>query len=88
LAHLILGTVRGPEAIPLAEARAFFVSGPEPFPDIAALTNERGEFALAAPSPGTYRIQCVAEGFEPQIVSVDAEESGETRLEISLRPGR
>jgi carboxypeptidase family protein len=85
LVHLILGTVRGPEATPLAQARAFFVAGPGPFPDIAALTNERGEFALAAPSPGTYGIQCVAEGFEPQVVSVDAEESGETRLEVSLR---
>lgn len=83
--HLIVGTVRDRDGSPLPEVRAYFVSGPGPFPDVAALTNERGEFALAAPSPGPYRIECAAEGFDPQIVGVDAEESGETQVAVSLR---
>ena len=85
MAHLIVGTVRGPDGTPLPEARAYFVSGPGPFPDVAALTNERGEFSLTVPSPGPYRIECAAEGFDPQIVGVDAEESGETQVAVTLR---
>jgi Carboxypeptidase regulatory-like domain len=85
LAHLIVGTVQDLHGAPVPEARVYFVGGPGPFPDIAALTNERGEFALTAPTAGRYRIECAAEGFDLEVVEVDAEESGESSIAVSLR---
>jgi hypothetical protein len=86
MTYLIRGVVRDPSGSPIPEARAYFVGGPEPFPDIAALTNEQGEFTLSAPAPGTYRIECAAEGFSSRPTAVDIGEDQETGLEIRLTP--
>jgi hypothetical protein len=86
MASLIRGVVRDPAGSPIPEARAYFVGGPEPFPDIAALTDEGGEFTLSAPAPGAYRIECAAGGFSSRLFAVDVGEDEETRLEIRLTP--
>jgi hypothetical protein len=84
--YLIRGVVRDPGGSPIPAARAYFVAGPEPFPDIAALTNEGGEFTLSASDPGVFRIECAAEGFSSRVIAVDVGEDEETRLEIRLPP--
>jgi hypothetical protein len=84
--QVIRGVVRDPEGSPVAQARVFIEEGPVPVPDVAILTDERGEFALAAPAPGTYRLGCAAEGFAPATESVDAR-GQEARVEIRLGRG-
>jgi hypothetical protein len=84
--HLIHGVVRDPGGSPISAARAYFVGGPEPFPDVAALTNQGGEFTLSAPSPGAYRIECAAEGFSSRTTDIDIGEENDTRLEVRLTP--
>ena len=58
--------VRDADGDPIAGARVFFASGPESYPDMAALTNDAGEAILATPASGTYGIQVAADGFAPQ----------------------
>jgi hypothetical protein len=40
----------------------YFVEGPVPLPDIAALTNSNGRFALSAPTSRTYQLGIACEG--------------------------
>ncbi len=84
--YLIRGVVRDPGGSPIPAARAYFVGGPEPTPDIAALTDQGGEFAFSVPAPGAYRIECAADGFASQRATIDVGEQEETRLEILLTP--
>jgi hypothetical protein len=55
-ARLIVGTVVGARGAPFAGARVYFVEGPVPLPDIAAVTDSNGRFTLTAPAPGTYTV--------------------------------
>ena len=81
---LITGRVLDGEAKPLAEVRVFFAGGPVPLQDIAALTGADGRFSLAAPVPGKYRIQFVADNFKTQTVEVDVEGGHGATQEITL----
>ena len=67
------------------QARVYFVSGPAPLPDIAALTNEEGRFTLSAPSPGPYMIECNADGYTTEVVGVNVGED-EQGVEFLLSP--
>jgi hypothetical protein len=70
----------------IAGARVMFANGPGELPDIAALTDGAGRFALAAPRAGTYTVEVAADGFGSERVSVTLD-PGETRdLTIDLRP--
>jgi hypothetical protein len=69
---------------PVSEARVFFVTSPEPLPDIAALTDDEGRFALHVPAPGTYEIACHADGFEPMSQSVDVREGERVEVDFEL----
>jgi hypothetical protein len=84
MAQVIRGTVRDETGRPVRGARAYFVDGPGAFPDIAALTDDRGGFTLAAPGDGTYAIECTADGFAPRRVTVGAGRASERALEIRL----
>lgn len=64
-----------------------FRSAPGPVPDVAGLTSESGDFVLSAPQPGRYEIELAADDLPPTVVTVDAPESGEVRLEIRLGAG-
>jgi hypothetical protein len=59
---VISGMVVDAEGNPIQGARVFFVEGPVPLPDIAALTDDSGHFALSAPVSGTYRLRVASEG--------------------------
>jgi hypothetical protein len=81
---VVRGTVRDAAGKPVAGARVFFASGPVPVPDVAAVTDAEGRFALSAPAAGTYRIECHAEGPGAATAMVTVPGAGET--EIELRP--
>jgi Carboxypeptidase regulatory-like domain len=83
---LVSGTVRDVGGDPLEAARVYFASGPAPLPDVAALTGEDGSFTLSAPAPGTYEVECAAEGRGTQREAVEVVEGEETRLDFRLGP--
>ena len=74
---VISGRVRDPGGDPVKEARVYFTEGPVSFPDIAALTDDEGRFSLTAPAPGTYILECRAEGFAPKETAVTVPPSGQ-----------
>ena|SRR5215216_721563 len=75
----ITGVVVDAEDNPVEEARAYFVEGPVPLPDIAALTNSNGRFALSAPTSGTYQLGIASEGPAGFLQKTTTVELGEVR---------
>ena len=83
----IAGVVVDAEGNPVEEARVYFVVGPVPLPDIAALTDSSGRFALSVPTSGTYQLGIASEGPAGLLQETTTVEVGEGRsvdLEISL----
>jgi len=84
----IAGVVVDPRGIPVEEARVYFVEGPVPLPDIAALTDSSGRFALSAPVPGTYQIGVTSEGAAGLLQKTTTVEVGEERgVDLEVRLG-
>jgi Carboxypeptidase regulatory-like domain len=83
---VISGTIRNPAGNPVPGARAFFTAGPGSFPDTAALTDGAGGFALSAPTPGSYEIQCVADGYKPRSVQVTVAPGEKKSVRVVLDP--
>jgi len=83
---VIRARVLDTEGHPVAGARVFFVRGPSSFPDVAALTDASGLVLLAAPSPGIYEVQAVADGFQPQTIAITVGEETEVPQDITLKP--
>jgi len=81
---VISGVVRSADGDPVQHARVYFTGGPVALPDIAALTDAEGSFTLSAPDAGTYRIECVAEGFAPAEATLDVAPGQEGRVELRL----
>lgn len=54
---LVQGIVVDARGRPLAGARVGWVEGPVPLPDVMLLSDAAGQFTLAAPAPGSYRLR-------------------------------
>ncbi|MGW5737704.1 carboxypeptidase-like regulatory domain-containing protein, partial [Streptomyces sp. NPDC055261] len=54
----ITGTVRDASGAPVPGAHVLFTQGPQPLPDIAAVTDAEGRFSLIAPTAGQYTLTC------------------------------
>ena len=83
----IAGVVVDAEGNPVEEARVYFVVGPVPLPDIAALTDSSGRFALSVPTSGTYQLGIASErpaGLLHETTTVDVGEVRSVDLEIRL----
>ncbi|MFD1212986.1 carboxypeptidase-like regulatory domain-containing protein [Arthrobacter sp. GCM10027362] len=80
--YVISGTVHDAEQDPVAGARVYFTGGPTPMPDIAAVTDQAGRFSLSVPAPGTYTIECSADGYAPAARSIEVTGSQEVTLEL------
>ncbi len=79
--------VKGRDGRPIADARVFIEAGPEPYPDIAALSDVRGEVVMSLPAAGRYDLQCAAAGYKAAHASVDVLETAETStLVVELNP--
>jgi carboxypeptidase family protein len=83
----IVGVVRDEAGEPAEHARVYFTGGPEPFPDVAALTGSDGRFSLTAPSEGTYTVECKAEGVRPVSTTVDVGSKEAATIELRLERG-
>ena len=85
---VILGVVRDRNGNPVPKARVSFTSGPVSLPDIAALTDINGAFALTAPVSGTYTIEVVSEEFAPKKVNIAVMGGQKEYIEIRLLQSR
>jgi hypothetical protein len=84
---VIAGVVVDAGGNPVEEARVYFVEGPVPLPDIAALTDKSGRFALSAPVSGTYQLGVASEGpagFVQETTTVEVREEQGIDLEVRL----
>jgi hypothetical protein len=79
----ILGTVQTTQEEPVAEAAIMVASGPTHH-DVAALSDENGEFRLSDLEPGRYVLQVNAEGFQSVRGNVDVRAEGIARVRITL----
>ena len=77
---VIAGMVVYTEGNPIEGARVFFVEGPVPLPDIAALTDGSGHFALSAPVSGTYQLGVASEGSAGLVQETSTVEVGEEQV--------
>ena len=85
---LITGRVSQSGGQPIAGARVLFASGPGALPDIAALTDDTGRFSMAAPWPGDYTLEVVADGFHSQRVHTAVGTRERADISIELQPMR
>ena len=70
----------------ITDARVSIEAGPEPTPDIAALTNEQGEVLMSVPKSGKYSFVCVANSFlisRTVVVVNNSEQSSVTMTLVS-----
>ena len=85
---VIHGVVLDSKGNPVPEARVSFTSGPVSLPDIAALTDINGAFALTAPATGAYTIEVVSEKFAPKSVKIAVVGGQKEHIEIRLLEDR
>ena len=83
MASVISGKVFGPNGKPKRNARVYFTSGPVSLPEIAAVTDESGNFSLTAPAPGEYVIESAADDLANQSakVTVKGDEPASVKLQ-------
>ena len=84
---LVRVIVQEQDGRPLKNARVAIESGPEPIPDIAALTNEHGEVSMSVPKPGEYRFVCVADRFAETHVEVIVTDADQSIVTVTLNRG-
>jgi hypothetical protein len=71
----------------VAGARVYFASGPGAFPDLAALTDAQGAFALGASNPGEYVIEASADAYAPGRVTVTVRDRDvDVAVKLTRRP--
>jgi hypothetical protein len=84
----IAGMVVDAGGNPVEGARVYFVEGPVSLPNIAALTDSGGHFALSAPVSGTYVIGVASEGPVGLVQETTTVEVGEERrVDLEVRLG-
>ena len=81
---VISGVVRDARGRPVAGARVYFTKGPVALSDIATITGSDGSFALSAPAPGKYEIECATDTLPPVRKSITVTAGKEVRTEIKL----
>jgi hypothetical protein len=82
---VISGQVLDESGKPVRAARVSFASGPGSLPDIAALTDAKGAFALSAPVPGRYTVAVTGDRFGNATAEVDVLDQRPVKLAIRLR---
>lgn len=80
----ISGTVLELNGKPIEDVRVYFVTGPLPLPEIAALTDKDGKFTLTAPAEGEYEIGFSADGYKSVTVSTTVTRGQNAQIEVRL----
>lgn len=81
---IIVGNVTDKRGRPIASVAVVIASGSAPFPDISALTNEKGEYRFRNISEGTYEIAIHKDRYQKQkkTVMVECGEVSQLNFEI------
>jgi hypothetical protein len=83
----IEGTAVDEQRRPLAEVIIGITAttSSEPYPEIAPITNEKGEFSYPELAPGQYTLLAAREGYRNQTKTVTVEDRKITRVEFVMR---
>ncbi len=83
----IEGTVVDEQRKPLAEVIIGIkaTTSSEPYPEVAPVTNKKGEFSFPDLAPGQYTLLAAREGFREQTKTVTVEDRKVARVEFVLR---
>lgn len=65
--HSIEGIVTDQSGSPIPGVMVAIVDGSSPYPDIAAVTNDKGEFSFGSLKSGEYTVQAIREGVSKQV---------------------
>jgi protocatechuate 3,4-dioxygenase beta subunit len=83
MAMLISGIVTDSDGQSVAGARVLLSQSPVPVPDVAAVTDSEGRFALSAPTPGQYAVAAFADGHAPADLKLDID--GDVDVVLTLK---
>jgi Carboxypeptidase regulatory-like domain len=83
---VIAGTVTDSAGEAVAGARVMFATAPVAVPDVAALTDEGGAFALGAPVPGAYELTVATDAAVTQAPVEVGEGAERVDVEVVLPP--
>lgn len=81
---IVSGVVRDESGLPLSGATVYVVAGTGSWPDIAALTNKKGEYQLSGIDPGCYVLSVRHEDSVSATVEVEIREVP-SRVDVTLR---
>ena len=80
----IIGVVRDASGKPIAKAALALVAGPGPLIEIAALTNERGEYEWTDLQAGEWTLAANADGFKGKQLTVRVVGGQTAQLDFTL----
>ena len=80
----ILGRVTDSAGEPVRDAVVMIVAATASHPDMAALTDDRGEYHLSGLAPGMYRVGVNAEGRAPASLEVHLNSEEGAQLDFRL----
>lgn len=69
---------------PVADASVIIVDGPQPVPDIAALTDESGGFALGVPVHGAWRLCIFDQSGTKQEIGVQVPQTSDLEIPFEI----
>lgn len=81
---LIIGVVEDVNGRPVPDATVYFIAGPGPYPDIAALSAADGSFTLSVRDEGVYTLQCTAPDSRVAETPVTARSDRPTRVRLRI----
>ena len=80
----IVGVVRDADGKPIPHAALALVAGPGPIIEIAALTNERGEYEWTDLAAGEWTLAANADSFKPKQLTVRVTGGQTAQLDFTL----
>lgn len=83
----IRGHVVDPQGDPMAEAAVYIVAAPGSMPDIAQLTDDQGQFTIAAPVPGRYTVGVRSDRWGVVHTDVEVGSEEQVSVEVQFLPG-
>jgi hypothetical protein len=82
---IVRGVVRSTNGDPLEWVVVLIVAAPGDVPDIAAITNSRGEFALTTHHEGPHRLGFRGEDHEYREITIEVHDETELEVELEAR---
>jgi hypothetical protein len=82
---LIRGHVVDPQGHPVAEVAVYVVSAPTSMPDIAQLTDEKGQFTMSVPRLGRYTLGFRSEAWGSTQAEIEISSEEPVTIEVQFR---